>query len=56
MVEVRDDNGKVVASAEVSPELKAAFPQINNPSYPVLRYLGEYGDTCFNSLQVAQIL
>jgi hypothetical protein len=56
VVEVRDAKGKVLASAELSPELEAEFPQINNPSYPVLRYLDEYGDTCFNSLQVAQIL
>jgi hypothetical protein len=55
-VEVRDAQGKVLASAQLSCELEAAFPEINNPAYPVLRYLDEYGDTYFNSLQVVQIL
>lgn len=49
-------NGKVLASAQLSRELEAEFPEINNPVYPVLRYLDEYGDTYFNPLQVVQIL
>src|SRR5258708_19734354 len=55
-VEVRDAQGKALASAQLSRELEAAFPKINNPAYPVLRYLDEYGDTYFNPLQVAQLL
>jgi hypothetical protein len=56
VVEVRDAKGKVLASAQLSRELEAAFPEINNPAYPVLRYLDEYGDTYFNPLQLARIL
>jgi hypothetical protein len=55
-VEVRDAKGKVLASVQLSRELEAAFPGIDNPAYPVLRYLDEYGDTYFNPLQVAQLL
>jgi hypothetical protein len=46
----------VLASIQLSRELEAPFPEINNPAYPVLRYLDEYGDTYFNPLQVAQLL
>lgn len=56
VVEVRDAKGKVSASAQLSRELEAVFPRIDDPAYPVLRYLDEYGDTYFNPLQVVQML
>jgi hypothetical protein len=55
-IEVRDEAGRVLATAELSDGVSAALPRYGDPDFPVLRYLDEYGDTVLNSLQVRDLV
>lgn len=51
-VEVRSRGDEVLASIVLSEHAGRLLPDYEDQNYPVLRYVDEYGDTYFNSLQV----
>lgn len=55
-VEVQSGSGEVLSSVTLSESAVRLLPGYDAVEYPVLRYVDEYGDTYFNSLQVRAML